>query len=303
MSSRSFLVACAAAFSLLSATARAALVEEQIDVPVQVRDAAGNTVAQAIRVTLFRDDANPVPAPVLVLNHGRAPDAQDRAALGRARYSDASRYFVRRGFIVAVPTRIGYGVSGGEDVENTGSCSRRDYPPGYAATADETLAVLAAVRQRPGAARDRAVVVGQSFGGAASIAVAARNAPGIQAVVNFAGGGGGNPATQPQRPCSTAQMERLFGQYGKTARIPSLWIYAENDQYFGPVYPREWFAAFQGAGGTGEFVQLPPQGDDGHQTFARFPAAWQPRVSAFLDAHGFPAPAGTARPQPEPVHE
>ncbi len=284
---------CAPALLLASTGARAALVEEQIDVPVQVRDAYGKAVAQSIRVTVFSDNANPAPAPVLVLNHGRAPEAQGRAALGRARYSDASRFFVRRGFIVAVPTRIGYGVTGGEDVEYTGTCAQRNYPPGYAAVADEALAVLAAVRQRPDAAHDRAVVVGQSFGGAASIAIAARNEPGIQAVVNFAGGGGGNPATQPQRPCSTAQMESLFGQYGKAARTPSLWIYAENDRYFGPTYPREWFAAFRDAGGAGEFVQLAPQGQDGHLTFTRSPTVWQPLVSAFLDAHGFPAPGHT----------
>lgn len=273
--------------SLWGLPAGAALREAQIDVPVRVVDGAGRTVAQPIRVTLFWDDANPRPAPVLVLNHGRAAEAADRAALGRARYHLASRFFVERGFIVAVPTRIGYGVSGGEDVEASGSCANRRYAPAYEAALVQTLAVLDAVRARPGVDPARAVIVGQSFGGTVSIAAAARRPPGLLATINFAGGGGGNPKTQPQRPCSPQEMQALFADYGRNARLPTLWLYAENDQYFGPTYPRAWFQAFRAAGGTGEFFQFPPTGDDGHSLFSRFPEVWQPRVAEFLDRLGF----------------
>jgi dienelactone hydrolase len=55
------------------------------------------------------------------------------------------------------------------------------YPPGYAAAAQQTLAVLEAVRQRPDAARDRAVVMGQSFGGATAVTIAGLNPAGVQA--------------------------------------------------------------------------------------------------------------------------
>ena len=271
--------------------AGARLREEQIDLPVKVNDAWGKAVEQTIKVTVFHDDANPQPAPVLVLNHGRAPDAEGRAKLNRARYTDAATFLVRRGFIVAVPTRIGYGVSGGPDIEDTGPCNAKRYPPGYAAAAEQTLAVLAAVRQRPDASRDRAVVMGQSYGGATAVTVAALNPPGVQASINFAGGGGGNPKTQPQRPCAPHALERMFGDYGKTARIPMLWIYTENDMYFGAELPRQWHAAFVAAGGQAQLVQFPPQGDDGHLLFSRFPQLWQPRVAEFLEAQGFPANA------------
>ena len=93
-----------------------------------------------------------------LINHGRAPDAQGRASLGRARYTDASRYLLRRGFVVAVPTRVGYGVSGGEDVEDTGACNNRNYPPGFDAAAVQMLAALNAVRQRPDVADRKSVV-------------------------------------------------------------------------------------------------------------------------------------------------
>lgn len=275
---------------LMLGSARGRLVEEQMDLPVQVVDAYGKRIDHTIRVTVFADDNSPRPAPVLVLNHGRSPETEGRAKLGRARYSDASRYFVKRGFIVAVPTRIGYGVTGGEDVEDTGPCQRKNYPPGYAVATQQTLAVLQAVRQRPEAAQDRAVIAGQSYGGTTAVAVAAHNPAGVQLTINFAGGGGGNPKTQPGRPCAPQQLERLFADYGKLARIPVLWLYAQNDLYFGPTHPKEWFEAFRAAGGVGEFTLFPPQGEDGHSTFTQFPRTWQPRVAEFLDRHGFPAP-------------
>ncbi len=262
----------------------------QIDLPVKVVDMYGKSSEQAIKVTVFYDDSNPQPAPVLVLNHGRAAEAEDRAKLGRARYSDASKFFVQRGFIVAVPTRVGYGVSGGDDVEYSGTCGRKNYLPGYAASAAQTLAVLEAVRQRPDAAKDRAVVVGQSYGGTTAVTIASLNPPGVQVSINFAGGGGGNPKTQPQQPCAPQLLERMFRSYGETARIPMLWVYTENDMYFGPRYPREWREAYVAAGGKADFVQFPPHGDDGHLLFSRYPEVWQPRVAEFLDTHGFKAP-------------
>jgi dienelactone hydrolase len=284
--------ACLVAAVFAAAPVLAAWREEVFDLPVTVADAYGKTIAHTIKVTVFSDDRNPKPAPVLVLNHGRAAEADGRAALGRARFVEASRFFVQRGFIVALPTRVGYGVTGGEDVEYSGSCNRKNYQPGYAAAAAQTLAVLQAMRARPDAAPDRAVVMGQSYGGATAVTVAALNPPGVQASINFAGGGGGNPKTMPMSPCAPGQLRRMFSGYGQTARIPSLWVYAENDMYFGPRLPREWFDAYVGAGARAEFVQFPPQGDDGHLLFSRNPRMWQPKVAEFLDAHGFTAPAG-----------
>lgn len=269
--------------------ANARVVEEQMEVPVQVKTIWGKEVAQNIRVTVWSDDANPRPAPIAIVNHGRAPDAQGRAALGRARYTDAARYLLRWGFVVVVPTRVGYGVSGGDDVEDTGACNNRNFPPAFAAAAQQMVAALNAVRQRPDVAPDRVLVIGQSFGGASTVALAAMNPPGVQAAINFAGGSGGDPKGRPQNPCSQAALERTYAQYGAQARVPMLWIYTENDMYFGPQLPRQWHAAFTQAGGKARFVQFPPHGEDGHSLFTRFPEVWQPAVSEFLDANGFKA--------------
>ena len=266
--------------------ARAILQEQVIELPVTVKSAKGKSVSQPIKVTILRDDAI-AKAPFLVLNHGRAVTREDRAKLGRARYYDNARYFVGKGFAVFVPTRVGYGVSGGEDLEDSGACSARNYPPAYEAAAQQTLAVLAHARTLAYVDASRGLVVGQSFGGATAIAIAAKNVPGVVATVNFAGGGGGNPTGHPEKPCSPERLRQLFAGYGKSARIPTLWLYSENDRYFGKQYPHEWFDAFVAAGGKGEFVQLPAHGADGHGSFTRNPGAWKPAFDAFLRANGF----------------
>jgi len=274
-------------FGACAAGVQAKVVEEQFDLPVQVTDAYGKRIEQSIKVTVFSDDAIPGPKPVIVINHGRAGEASERASMGRSRYPEASRWFAREGFIVALPTRIGYGATGGEDVEDSGSCARKNFAPGYLAAAAQAVAVLDAVRARPDAMKDHSVILGQSYGGATSVAIASLNPPGVVASINFAGGGGGDPKGRPQNPCSPQQIKRMYVQFAETARMPMLWAYTENDQYWGPALPRDWVEAFRAAGGTAEFVQFTPHGEDGHSLFARFPDVWKPTVADFLRRQGF----------------
>lgn len=268
--------------------AQAKLVQDIVKVPIVVKDAYGKEVSQDIVVTVLVEDSTPSPRPVMVIGHGRAVDAAQRANFGRATYITNARWFAQMGFLVAVPTRIGYGVSGGDDVEDSGACNRKNYPPGYAAAAVQTLAVLDLMRQRPDAAKDRAIIVGQSYGGTTAITVAAQNPTGVQATINFAGGGGGNPDTQPQNPCAPNSLERMFASYGKTARTPTLWVYTENDMFFGPKLPKEWFDAFKAAGGLGEYTRFPANGKNGHGLFTQDPDVWRPRVLEFLRGNGYP---------------
>jgi dienelactone hydrolase len=270
------------------AGARAAVVEDKRWIPVTVKDAKGGEVSRPVMVTIYYDDSRRPPYPLLVLNHGRAAEEASRRNMGRALFTAISTWFAGLGFMVAVPTRIGYGVTGGDDLEFTGDCAGKSYAPGYEASAVQTLAVIDYLRGWKEVARDRAVVIGQSFGGTTAIAIAARNTPGVQAAINFAGGAGGRPRTHPGRPCDPKQITQLFAAYGKTARIPTLWVYSANDQYFGEKLPKAWFDAFRAAGGKGEFAGYEPLGDDGHGFFTRAPEAWQPRVREFLRANGYP---------------
>jgi len=268
---------------------RSLLAQEMKDriekVPAKVTDMYGKTIEREITVTVFEIPGR-APYPLLVLNHGRAVNDADRAKLGRARYTEISRWFASLGYSVWVPTRIGYGVSGtgsSDDPEYSGSCSAKQYAPGFAAAADQTLQVIEYAKTKSDINARRIVVVGQSYGGMTSIAVAARNTPGVVATINFAGGSGGNPETRPGMPCGADLLRDLSARYGKAAQVPTLWVYTENDRWMGARFPREWFDAFRAAGGKGEFVMHPPHGEDGHSLFTRGAWVWQPGVQRFLE--------------------
>ncbi len=265
---------------------QAALVEDVVQIPVEVADEFNRKYQQTITVTIFRDDAREK-SPFLVLNHGRAGTPEERFKMGRARFTANSQYFVARGFSVFVPTRVGYGVSGGPDMEATGPCNNRDYPRGFEAAAVQTLALLAYAKSLPYVDGSRGLLVGQSFGGATSVALAAKNLEGVKGAINFAGGSGGNPVGRPENPCSPASLARTYADYGKSAKTPMLWLYSENDKYWGKDRPRDWFERFVKLGGNAQFVQLPPYGNDGHLSFTTNSAAWKPQVESFMKSLGF----------------
>ncbi|WP_323031627.1 alpha/beta hydrolase family protein [Brachymonas denitrificans] len=282
-----FLLATLAA---VAASAQARLQEERLDVPVTVQDRAGQSETRLVRTSLFRDDASKGEAPVAIILHGRPADSAAKADMGRARFSAAVDFFVKRGYVVAVPTRIGYGVTGGRDVEASGNCERREFGPGFQAAADQALAVLEVVRKRPGVAHDRTVLVGHSYGGIVALAAAARKPAGLQC--------GGqcvwrsrrrSQATSWQQPCSTFPLAQQLRSFGTAVRVPTLWLYATNDRYFGATVPKQWFDAYSRIGGAGEFVDVGRVGADGHALFTHFPGIWQPRVASFLDRHGLRA--------------
>jgi dienelactone hydrolase len=196
-----------------------------------------------------------------------------------------------------VPTRLGYGESsGGMDPENSGGCSRKNYAPGFDAAATSALDVLRYARTQRFTDPTRTVILGQSFGGMSSIALAARRPEGVSAFINFAGGGGGDPDTHPFEPCQAHLLRELYADYGKTARTPSLWVYTENDRFFGGGLPQKWFSAFQQNGGAGEFQALPAFGANGHSLFGQGFEIWRPIVDAFLERQGFAIPRSVDAP-------
>jgi pimeloyl-ACP methyl ester carboxylesterase len=80
------------------------------------------------------------------------------------------------------------------------------------------------------------------------------------------------------------------GDFGRTARIPTLWIYAQNDVYFAPALSKRLGEAFRDAGGNVEYHLLPPVGENGHLLINSVPAAalWGPIIANFLDERDQP---------------
>lgn len=261
----------------------AALREEIVSVPLP----AGMSHA-ALVATIYRPDGAG-PFPLLVLSHGNPRNAAARAKMGRYRVLSRIREFTRRGFVVIVPMRRGFGATGGSWAERHGDCAAPDYQTAGLEAAADLLATLAFARNLSYVDRRRIVLLGQSAGGFASIAAASRAPAGVLAVVNLSGGRGGSPAREGE-PCGSEVMAETLARFGRTIRVPVLWHYAENDRYFGPAHVRAWFAAFEAAGARGRLVMQPPFGKDGHRMFASPDGLpiWTAEFDRFLRDTGFP---------------
>jgi dienelactone hydrolase len=237
-----------------------------------------------LTATTFHPPGNG-PFPLIVLSHGTRSDPVTRQKIGRFRVIPQIREFIKRGFAVIVPVRRGHGSTGGTWAEGYGnSCSNPFYYEAGMETAKDIMAALIFASKLSFVQPDKILLVGQSAGGFGSLATASLNPPGIIGVVNFSGGHGGSPETHPGIPCAPERLAETIRKFAKTIRIPVLWHYAENDQFFGPRVVKEMFAAFEESGAKGRLVIQPPFGQDGHFLFASKSAIpiWTPEFDRFL---------------------
>ena len=265
-----------------------ALRETVVRVPVTVPLLRGGSRSGEMVLTHFRPEG-PGPFPVVVMLHGRS--AATRADPPRHRFLSVARFWVRRGFAVLVPTRLGYGETGLEpDPEFSGPCNAKNYRGLLEAGVSQVWAAMQYARRQSWADGNRVIVSGGSVGGFIATAVAGRQLPGVIATINFSGGAGGDPVQRPGTPCGPREIEAAFATAGRTARVPSLFLYAENDRYWGATLPRRWHAAFTAAGGRARLVSVPQIGEDGHQFLSRGFRIWRKAVDQFLVELGFTAP-------------
>jgi len=268
----------------------ARIIEEIIEVPVSVSNSNFTNnpkFEQKITVTIWRDDSIKK-APYLLFSHGRAGTDQERGKFGRSSERRNSEYFVSKGFTVILPTRIGYGISGGPDAEfSGGSCQNRNYAESVKVVADQSKQVLNHVFDFSYIDRSKGIVVGQSAGGISSIGLSAENISGLKGAINFAGGNGGDPVNQSGKPCAEFALKETFTKYGAGNKVPTLWLYSVNDKYWGEQLPKDWFAAFEKAGGKGKFISLPAYKEDGHSIFRGDLNAWKNDFEKFIKEIGF----------------
>lgn len=253
---------------------------------VSAKDGYGKESKDNIVVTIFKPTTGEGPFPVIVVNHGRPDDAL-RATMVRTRFSTISPYLVEKGFVVVVPTRLGYGnQTASGDPEQFGFCNNPVFQAAFEAVASQVLGVVDVVKTLPYVIPDQIFLIGGSVGGMGVVAAAAKNPSTVRAVVNFAGGHGGRPGN-PDQPCSAYQLERAAKAFGQSkSQIPSLWIYNENDKLFSPRLANSWFNAFTEAGGKAEFRMMGPYGNDGHDFFEKAPQLWGDMVMEFLGRNG-----------------
>jgi dienelactone hydrolase len=236
------------------------------------------------------------PFPLLVINHGVSLDPKERSFFPVIEFRDAAIWFARQGYVVVAPVRPGYGATAIEIPERglfglffsgVGNCSDVNFRDAGLAIASIDRWVIEYMSVQPFIKRDEVVVVGQSGGGWGAIALASQNPTSVRAIIGFAAGRGGHFNGKANTNCAPDNLVEAVAQFGRTARIPMLWIYTQNDSYFGPELTKRLRTAFQAAGGNVEYHLLPDFGPDGHFMIDSADAVqlWAPLVSEFLRNH------------------
>lgn len=289
---------CALCLGVAGTTMAATVPEpEQARIPLAGAGLFGSTLDMPALVYL---PAGQGPFPVLIFSHGRAGTGEERHQLQHPLGRSQLEYWLDKGFAVVAAIRPGYGNTGGGDPEYhashfslPGQCEGHpDYVTVAAAGSKAVLATIDWVRQQAWAANQPIVLEGQSVGGMLTVAVAATHPSGVIGYINFAGGAGGNPERSPGQSCQPEKLTELYAALGRQTTLPNVWIYAENDQYWGPDEPPAWHQAFAAGGSPTRFVHAPPVADgNGHGLSRHDSSLWAGYLDTFLQSLGAALPA------------
>ena len=266
-------------------TANPAIQEEVWAIPVTLP-----TIAYVVR---------PVgngPFPLAIMNHGVSLNQRERGFFPLVEFRDAAMWFARRGYMVVAPSGAGYGAGALDSPERglysifyskIGNCDNPNFRDAGLAVALLDKWIIDYMNEQKLIVPDNVIVIGQSAGGWATIALSSQNLPAIRALITFAAGRGGRVGGKANNNCAPDQLVAATGDFGRTARTPMLWIYVENDTFFGPALSKRMHEAYTSAGGSAVYNLLPPFGSDGHFLVDSADAIplWGPLVGSFLDGH------------------
>ena len=245
-----------------------------------------------LETTIFLPNG-PGPFPLLIINHGKQPG--NPKLQKRDRFIYMATAFVRRGYAVMVPMRAGFAQSGGTYMEYGCNMTANGY-----GQAGDVLDVVNYARSQNWVDSDRIVVAGQSYGGLATIALAAQDLPGVRGVINFAGG-----LRLEDGHCDwKGALVKAFAHYGARNKLASLWLYGANDSYFGPGLVNRMYRAFVRAGGNAQLLAYGAFKRDAHVMLASRDGekVWWPETRRFLEEIGMPTEEiyAVAEPPPPP---
>ena len=239
---------------------------------------AGPENRAMLETTVFRPNG-PGPFPLLVINHGKDPGRP--SAQPRDRFYHMATAFVKRGYAVMVPMRQGFANSTGRYRDRGCDMKANGYTQ-----AEDIRATLAYARRQKWVDAGHIVVAGQSYGGLATMALGTEALPGVRGLINFAGG-----LRDDSNNCGwRSALVSAFAEYGGQNKIPSLWMYGQNDSLFGPELVARMHDAFEQAGGRAALVEYAPFKRDAHGMLASRDGqkVWLDDTMKFLDSVGMP---------------
>lgn len=235
------------------------------------------------------------PFPVLIYSHGRSGTVEARANIQEVIPRDYLGFWLSKGFAVVASMRPGYGKTGGPDRENpghawdnNGNCTRKpNYINSIQMAGQAPSEVISWVQKQSWANATAIIISGNSVGGITSVSVGSKNPSGVIGVINFAGGIGGNPTLSPRKSCDSDQLLEMYREFGKTIKLPSLWLYAENDLFWGADQPKLWHSAFSNGGSQSTLIMTSAlQRPDGHDLIFFGKDLWLSHVEEFIKKLG-----------------
>jgi dienelactone hydrolase len=223
------------------------------------------------------------PFPLAIVNHGSHEDPRRRPGIEISSFLPITNWLTYHGYVVALLERPGHGLTGGAYIESAGDCDAADFRAAGLATASAIRQALDYLQTLDFVQRGQAIVIGHSAGGWGVIALASQRPPDVSAIIAFAAGRGGHAYGKANTNCRTDRLIEAARSFGESVTVPSLWLYSENDSYFGPKLARSMFSAFAAGGSEAEFHLLPPLNKyDGHFLMFAATRPWESVLIRFL---------------------
>jgi dienelactone hydrolase len=250
----------------------------------QIESSSGDIKLESSLLLPNEEEFGKGPYPVLVFSHGDVSQTTKWVQYKvRIRDMVVAREFLKLGMAVVLPARRGVGLSDGK------------YPRGYRLAdgdptfkarlmAQDVWPVLRWLKDQAELDASKIIVAGQSAGGYLSMYIASENPVGVVGAIDFSGG-----RTDIQSGKTASYHNEImingFADFGKTARIPTLWIFAENDSRYTASTIKQSYQAFVKEGGKAELFLNPPIDIDGHFIYHR-PNLWREKAREFLTKLG-----------------
>lgn len=235
---------------------------------------------EAIDVMIYKEWSE-TPKPLIIINHGGSTESELQLGFRGFNFDAQATFLAEQGYVVALPTRRGYGRS----LSKYREWDFKSYNPKLAAEngVQDVLAAIRHMQRKEYIDKNKVVVMGYSFGGFLSAAVAAKQVEGVIGVVSFAGGtrsssGGVFDAS------NAGPLFACYRDFGKTTKLPELWLYNRADEWYPPHFVQGMQKNFVAAGGKTEVVML-----DGKHDFFLRPgniALWWKHVGPYLKSIG-----------------
>jgi len=249
---------------------------------------AGRNHQARLETTVFQPNG-PGPFPLIIINHGKDPGHPNLQP--RDRFYHMAHAFVARGYAVMVPMRQGFANSTGRYRDHGCDMTANGYTQ-----AEDIRDTLEYAREQKWIDADRVVIAGQSYGGLATMALGTQELPGVRGLINFAGG-----LRDDSNGCGwRSALVSAFAEYGSQNKLPSLWMYGQNDSLFGPELVARMHDAFEQAGGKARLVEYAAFKRDSHGMLASRDGekVWLADTMQFLDRVGMPTKVVYKVPEP-----